>query len=299
MPLFPSIASAPLQTLHHKLFEQAGLQVQILRLDKVHPAISGNKWMKLQYWLQKAVTQSYSGILTAGGAWSNHVHAAAFACHQMQLGFKAIIKAREHTQSPMLSDVQQWGGEIIYAHRQQFYDEAHLQQLAGSCNYLYIPMGGDGPEGRQGVEDYFRQLQLPAIDYLFCSIGTGTSFCGIAAATDARHYFACNPGINDAALPILMDTLALQYPQRHFEMLGDASLKKFGQYPGFLPEKMQEWYDCWQLPTDIVYTAKMMWLLEKQVEMNHLKQGASILLIHTGGLQGNRSLPAATLNFSQ
>lgn len=44
-----------------------GLIAEVLRLDKVHPVISGNKWFKLQFYLQEAVQSNKKHILTYGG----------------------------------------------------------------------------------------------------------------------------------------------------------------------------------------------------------------------------------------
>ena len=37
-----------------KHFKDVHLQLNILRLDKLHPIVSGNKWFKLKYYLQHA-----------------------------------------------------------------------------------------------------------------------------------------------------------------------------------------------------------------------------------------------------
>ncbi|MFZ1313622.1 MAG: hypothetical protein WAR38_12215 [Chitinophagaceae bacterium] len=39
------------------LFEKRQLEVSILRLDKIHPLISGNKWFKLRFHIDEAKKQ--------------------------------------------------------------------------------------------------------------------------------------------------------------------------------------------------------------------------------------------------
>ena len=51
-------------------FSAQGIVVDVLRLDKVHPVISGNKWFKLQFYLQEAIQSNKKHILTYGGPWS-------------------------------------------------------------------------------------------------------------------------------------------------------------------------------------------------------------------------------------
>src|SRR6476659_5741114 len=53
--------------------------VSVLRLDKIHPVISGNKWFKLKYYLEDAANQNKDHIVTFGGPYSNHIIATAAA----------------------------------------------------------------------------------------------------------------------------------------------------------------------------------------------------------------------------
>ncbi|HVU54144.1 MAG TPA: hypothetical protein VHD83_03775, partial [Puia sp.] len=72
-----SIDNVNLQELeHHRV------QMDVLRLDKIHPVISGNKWFKLKEYLSIAVTEGRRHLVTFGGAWSNHIIATAAACKQ-------------------------------------------------------------------------------------------------------------------------------------------------------------------------------------------------------------------------
>src|ERR1043165_8998616 len=72
-------------------FQGKQIEVSVLRLDKIHPVISGNKFFKLKYHLQHVVEDKYEGILTLGGAWSNHIIASACAASLYQLKSVGII----------------------------------------------------------------------------------------------------------------------------------------------------------------------------------------------------------------
>lgn len=287
-----------LQTLSHPLFTRQSLTVQVLRTDLLHPFISGNKWMKLQPWLQKAKSAGFDKIITKGGPWSNHVHAAAYACQQEQLSFTAVIKAKDGMLTQTLADVLKWSGNIIYTQNNLYKNEAHWQQLASQQNVLYIPMGGEGPEGVQGVTDFFNTLSTPAYDYdyVICSVGTGTTLMGIAASNlPYKQLVGANPGISDPHYADIVSNLQQQLPAKSFAIKEDKALGKFGKWPAFLPEKMNDWLARWHLPTDIVYTAKMLYQFEQWLAEGYFENGSHILLVHTGGLQGNRSLPAGLL----
>ncbi len=60
---------------------------------------------------------------------------------------------------------------------------------------------------------------------------------------------------------------------------------------------MNSFYKDTKIPLDFVYTGKMMFGVYDLISKNYFPQGSKILCIHTGGLQGNESLPRGTLNF--
>src|ERR1700754_2933196 len=76
------------------------LSIDVLRLDKLHPIISGNKWFKLKGHLRQALLTPGSPVLTFGGAWSNHLIATAYAAKQLGLPAIGIIRGQR---PPVLS----------------------------------------------------------------------------------------------------------------------------------------------------------------------------------------------------
>jgi 1-aminocyclopropane-1-carboxylate deaminase len=287
-----------LQPIPRDAFTAQNLAVTVLRTDLLHPVISGNKWMKLQPWLQQARQEGSAGIMTKGGPWSNHLHATAWACFQENLSFTAVVKATPGISTPMLEDVQKWNGKIIFANHEQFNDENYWENLAFTKDDFYIPMGGEGPIGAAGVSAFFDLLPSAFYDYILCSVGTGTTLVGIAGSTIGYDTLVgCDPGINDPAYEGLIRHMEVTYPGKKFLFSSNPALKKFGKWPDFLPAKMNEWFREWKLPTDIVYTAKMCWQFEEMVNGHFFKPGSQILIVHTGGLQGNRSLPPGLLQF--
>ena len=70
---------SPVQTIRDELFEKKGIEVFIKRDDLIHPIISGNKWRKLKYILEKARVEQKTHLVTFGGAYSNHLMATAAA----------------------------------------------------------------------------------------------------------------------------------------------------------------------------------------------------------------------------
>jgi 1-aminocyclopropane-1-carboxylate deaminase/D-cysteine desulfhydrase-like pyridoxal-dependent ACC family enzyme len=58
---------------------------------------------------------------------------------------------------------------------------------------------------------------------------------------------------------------------------------------------MNHFFEKHAIPLDFVYTAKMMFGMYDRVNKNYFTPGSKILCIHTGGLQGNNSLPEGQL----
>jgi 1-aminocyclopropane-1-carboxylate deaminase len=60
---------------------------------------------------------------------------------------------------------------------------------------------------------------------------------------------------------------------------------------------MNQWYLDTGIPSDFVYTGKLFLAINNLVRRGYFKNESKILIIHSGGLQGNRSLPKSTLIF--
>jgi 1-aminocyclopropane-1-carboxylate deaminase/D-cysteine desulfhydrase-like pyridoxal-dependent ACC family enzyme len=291
----PQPGMAPIQRISDPVFKAAGIEVSVLRLDLLHPVISGNKWMKLLPWLNLVKENNMRGILTKGGPFSNHIHAASYAAFRENIACTLVIKAKNGMMTPTLEDVAAWNANIIYAPDDYDKDEKWVK-LATVEQLFMIPMGGEGPEAAKSVKSFLEELKLAPADHIICPVGTGTTLAGIAATPIFRKSLTgINPGINNDYENLVQ---AIQENNNiPVSVIHHPILKKFGKWPEFLPALMNEWYGKWQLPTDIVYTAKMFYVLFEMIKENRFRKGDSIMLVHTGGLQGNRSLPSGTLIF--
>ena len=252
--------------------------------------------MKLQPWLALVKSKQLSGIITKGGPYSNHVHATAYACFLNNLSCTIIIKARQGMLTPTLNDVANWNAKVIYAPT-DYNDEEKWGRVATDEHKLLVPMGGEGPVAVNGVTDFLRTLELPFYDHIICPVGTGTTLSGIAkTGKSKKNIIGINPGIDDDYSPLLKE-IKLDGTATTIRIVKFPELEKFGKWPTFLPPLMNEWFSLWQLPTDIIYTAKMFYGFFKLIGLQSFASDDSVLLVHTGGLQGNRSLPPGTLNF--
>src|SRR5690606_41184118 len=89
--------------------------VHVLRLDRIDPVISGNKWFKLRYYLDEVRLKQKRGILSFGGAWSNHIVATAAACHNAGLESIGIIRGdKSDSPSRTLMQAREYGMKLVH-----------------------------------------------------------------------------------------------------------------------------------------------------------------------------------------
>jgi 1-aminocyclopropane-1-carboxylate deaminase len=283
------------------LFPNQSTPVDLLRLDKIHPVISGNKWFKLKEWLHIASTQKKDGLLTFGGAFSNHVLATAFAAKTMGLPSVAIIRGELTCAfSATLAEAQSYGMTLEFVSRRNY---GILCTMPVSVqlkwpNFLIIPSGGAGHIGVKGASSILDTVQDPhRYTHICCAVGTGTMLAGLsnAALPEQQVIGICSMKKDD--------TLRQQISQwRHpnaapFHLIFDTVFGGYARHPTGLLQFMNQFYEFTQVPTDLVYTGKMMFRLSELLKTGYFKTSDRILAIHSGGLQGNRSLNKGQLIF--
>jgi 1-aminocyclopropane-1-carboxylate deaminase len=71
----------------------------------------------------------------------------------------------------------------------------------------------------------------------------------------------------------------------------------YAKYTNELIQFMNDWYNSTGIPSDFVYTAKLFFAVTDLVRKKNFTPGSRIMIIHSGGLQGNNSLRKGTLIF--
>lgn len=161
--LYSSAAPSPLQRLHHPLLDRQQLSLWVKRDDLVHGRLSGNKWRKLKYPVRDAILSQAQGLLSFGGAYSNHLHALAALGQQLALPTQAIVRGEAHSQhNPTLTDARSWGMGLEFVDRQQYrrrQDPRWLAELAARYpGYYIIPEGGSCALALPGVAELWFEL---------------------------------------------------------------------------------------------------------------------------------------------
>ena len=91
------------------------VEASMLRLDKLHPIVSGNKWFKLRYYTEEAISQSCSTIASFGGPYSNHLVALAYVAKENNVKSIGYVRAsKEDTVTPSLQEAQAYGMQLEF-----------------------------------------------------------------------------------------------------------------------------------------------------------------------------------------
>lgn len=268
-----------IQKLSSELFSEKQVDVSVLRLDLIHPEISGNKWFKLKYNLEEGKRLGKDTILTFGGAFSNHIHATAVACKQA--GFKSIGIIRGESSSlnnDTLNDAVNNGMQIEFVTRERYNrkdDQSFIKELYSRFGDFYlVPEGGGNTFGMRGCEEILPKEN----DYelIMCACGTGTTFRGISKSLKPLQNIIGISVLKGSGDLNLTNNINSEY---HFG--------GYAKHTNELLEFKENFEAQTQIPLDYVYTAKLFFAANDLIKSNKMA-GKKILLIHSGGLQGNR-----------
>jgi 1-aminocyclopropane-1-carboxylate deaminase len=289
---FADLPRAPLQRVSLDWARAAGVELAVLRLDQVDPLISGNKSYKLAGYWQQAKRIGARGLISLGGAHSNHLHALAAA--GQRLGFSTVGLLRGEPQhTPTVTDLQAFGMQLHWLgysgyrarHRADFW--AQWQALYPQL--LPVPEGGGGLLGAQGCEALVDQArdQLPWPDYYgwWLACGTGTTLAGLVRAEAGAH-----PVYGALAVPMdhgVPEQVAALAGPNGYELF-DASRGGFGKVDDALLAFMADCEQQMGMLLEPLYTAKALWALREAVREGWFAAGTRLIYVHTGGLQGRR-----------
>jgi 1-aminocyclopropane-1-carboxylate deaminase len=278
-------------------FSNKEVQVDTLRIDRFHPVVSGNKWFKLQYYLREAVEQGRHTIASFGGAYSNHIVAAAFAAKE--LGLKSIGFIRgESVSNPTLDEAKAYGMELRLVDRETYRDKEQLIQQHGNQDIYWIMEGGYGVKGALGAAGILSVVDTSSYTHILCAVGTGTMLAGLIKGAGPRQRVIGIKVLKHEELESAVRALLEPEEQRKSFALKDAyHFGGYGKHPQPLLDFMGELWKKDAIPTDIIYTSKLFFAARDLVQKGAFPRDSKLLLIHSGGLQGNRSLAPGVLPF--
>ena len=285
------------QDLHSHALDNKKIKLSVARLDKIHPIISGNKLFKLHYFLEAFRTGSFESVTTFGGAYSNHLAATAYACNLLQIPCKGFVRGEQpvvfsHTLQQCIS----YGMQLEFLSRSEYAALAD-NQITGE-KILIIPEGGYHPLGAKGASLIMDNINAGPATHICLAVGTATTLAGILQKAGTNQTVIGIPvlkGLND--MEKRLGILNGRTDYSNLKIWNDAHFGGYAKKTAALMTFMNETYEKYALPTDYVYTAKMMYAVMDAIDKNKFPPGSHIICIHTGGLQGNESLPPGSLIF--
>jgi len=287
-----------IQKINDECLIKANIQLDVLRLDKIHPVVSGNKWFKLKYYLQQAAEDNCTCIATFGGAFSNHIIAVAYACAAKKIQCIGYIRGeRPATFSPTLSDAKALNMRLIFLSRSEYLNRK--KSIQNDQSTFYVPEGGYGKNGVKGASEILNFVpDIPGYNYIVCAVGTGTMLAGIVNAS-STHQNIIGISVLKNNFSVENEVLALvnDKAKNQTKILHDYHFGGYAKYAQQLIEFMNKTWKAYALPLDFVYTAKAFYAIFDLLKNDFFIAGSKILFVHSGGLQGNRSLKEETLLF--
>ncbi len=288
----PDISRITVDKVDDPIIRSKNVSLDVLRLDKIHPVISGNKWFKLKYHLDNYNAGNYKGLITFGGAWSNHIIATACACYLQKIKCSGIVRGEKPPQlSATLAQAIEYGMKLRFVSREDYKQKTEADFITSPGrefeDYYIIPEGGAGKIGEKGAAEIMDLVAANNYDHIICAVGTGTMFNGIKEVLSAQQ--------ESIGIVVLRgwkehsESKALWFYDYHFG--------GYAKYTRELLSFMNEFYRQTNIPTDFVYTGKLAFAIYDLIKKDHFKPGTKILMIHSGGLQGNASLQKGSLIF--
>lgn len=289
------------QPLDHPLLAEKGIELAIKRLDLVHPSISGNKFYKLKYNLEEALSGSFRQILTFGGAYSNHIYATAEAANAANLKSIGIIRGeRVAPLNPTLAHAESLGMGLHFIDRSTYRlkeNASFLTNLGERFGAFYlIPEGGTNQLAIRGTSEILESADL-LYSHIATCIGTGGTFAGLAQSLCERQQLL---GFSALKGNFIRNEVNELLEHHQVSSAGDLQIFDqfhfggYGKYNQELIDFIWWFFESFGIVLDPIYTGKMMAGIFKLMAQDFFPKGSKILAIHSGGLQGNIGFTART-----
>jgi 1-aminocyclopropane-1-carboxylate deaminase len=293
---------SPLQKVEHTAFVRQGLHLFVKRDDLLHPHVSGNKWRKLKHNLLEARRLGCTRLITFGGAYSNHIAAVAAAGQEFGFSTLGVISGEANgVGNPTLSFAKAFGMDLRFTSRANMRNlsETTLIQLLkiDIAKTFILPQGGANCLALAGCREIMAETEeqlghLP--DLMVTACGTGATLAGIASALKGKSKALGIAVLKGGFLQKEVENLLAacgnatsgEKPASNFQVMDGFH---HGGYAKWTPELVSFINDFKQqtgIPLDPIYTGKAFFAAFELAKQGFFPEGSSIVLVHTGGLQG-------------
>lgn len=270
------------------------ISVSIKREDTIHPFVSGNKFRKLKYNLLEAKKEKHRTIVTFGGAYSNHIAAVAYACQEENIQSIGIIRGEELAfkvkENPTLQFALKCGMKLEFISREKYRTketDAFLEELKGKYSPFYlVPEGGTNALAIKGCQEILTKDDAD-FDYICCAVGTGGTIAGIINSANKNQKILGFPALKGDFLTNEINKYA---NNSNFTLITEYHFGGYAKVNTNLINFVNQFYLNTNIPLDTVYTGKMVYGVMDLIQKKYFPNNSKILMIHTGGLQGNEGM---------
>jgi 1-aminocyclopropane-1-carboxylate deaminase len=281
-----------LTRINDPLLAQFQIELWMKRDDLLHPVISGNKWRKLKYIIDHALSLGADTLISMGGAYSNHLHALAYAGKVLGLKTIGLVRGEQpEALTPTLQDMENWGMELKFVSRadyrllRQYKKWQALPDI--KPRQYWVPEGGAQTLALKGVAELVAEIGIPC-DTLCVPCGTGTTLAGIIEAVPQYVSVLGFAALKNAGFLTAEVEAMLSQSRDNWQINLDYHFGGFAKSSEELSAFIEDFELKTTIPLDPVYTGKMMYAIYDLIKKHYFKPGERIIAVHTGGLQGKR-----------
>ena len=268
---------------------ESKVRLFIKREDLTHPEISGNKYWKMFFNVKKYLEKEVSErkIITFGGAFSNHIAAAAALGNEFGIKTLGVIRGNELEDSwqenPTLFSAHQNGMSFRFVTRETYrYKERLMAELQEEFpESLVVPEGGTNENAVEGIL-YMLTDETKDFDYICSAVGTGGTVSGLSKFAQPHQKIIGFKAVKDNSLENRIKNLS----KKDNFILIDASDGGFGKITDENVRFINEFYQYFGIVLEPVYTGKMLRKIFEMIADDYFPANSKILAFHTGGLQG-------------
>lgn len=265
------------------------IRLFIKREDLIHPQISGNKYWKLFFNINKYLAQNPEKpyVITFGGAFSNHIAAVSAVGSLARIPTLGIIRGEElkdkWRENPTLLFAKKNGMNLRFVSREEYRHKEKLTEFLKTefPHALVVPEGGTNEDAVEGIKMMLND-DTKDFDYLCTAVGTGGTISGISKFCEDNQKVIGFKAVKDISLE---DTIAKLTRRTNFHLI-DSSFGGYGKINDKNIRFINDFKLNYGIPLEPIYTGKMMQKIFELIEEGYFPENSKVLCFHTGGLQG-------------
>ena len=282
------------QQIFLPILEEKKVSLFLKREDIIHPFVSGNKFRKLKYNLQEAVTLQKTTLLTFGGAFSNHIVATAVAGKLAGFQTIGIIRGQELGENfkktiqgnATLREAHNNGMKFQFVSREQYRQKdapEFIENIHKKWGDFYlIPEGGTNSLAVKGCKEILTKADQQ-FNYICVPVGTGGTISGLIDSVGKHQKVIGFPALKGAFLSEEIKKHTTK--NNNWSLMENYHFGGYAKYNVALVRFINSFKKKTTILLDPIYTSKMIFGILDLIEKGWFKEGTKILAIHTGGIQ--------------